>query len=179
MPKIVVNGVELNYEEHGSGEERVVFIHGARGAATTWRDVLALLPANYHAYALDLRGHGQSAHVTEGCTMSQWANDVYRFSLELGLGKFVYVGVSMGGGVGIQLVIDHPEVLKAAVLVSPDPDGVQDQQDTIRQAKVIITWEPVDYLATRLYCGWPEVRLYGPDIGSIYSYSGRLYVLRI
>ena len=121
MPKIVVNGVELNYEEHGSGEERVVFIHGARGAATTWRDVLALLPANYHAYALDLRGHGQSAHVTEGCTMSQWANDVYRFSLELGLGKFVYVGVSMGGGVGIQLVIDHPEVLKAAVLVSPVP----------------------------------------------------------
>ena len=67
----------------------------------------------------------------------------------------------------------------SAVLVSPDPDGVQDQQDTIRQAKVIITWEPVDYLATRLYCGWPEVRLYGPDIGSIYSYSGRLYVLRI
>jgi len=67
----------------------------------------------------------------------------------------------------------------SAVLVSPDLDGVQDQWDTIRQAKVIITWEPVNYLATRLHGGWPEVRLYGPDIGSICSYSGRLYVLRI
>ena len=122
MTKVVeVNGVKLSYEEQGSGEETVVFGHGGLEAANGWREVLELVPAKYHAYAIDMRGHGKSADVTENVTIPQMADDVYQFSLELGLGKFVYVGVSQGGGVGIQLVIDHPEVLKGAVLVSPVP----------------------------------------------------------
>ncbi len=47
--------------------------------------------------------------------------DVYQFSKEMGLGKFVYVGYSMGGRVGLDLAIAHSEVLKGAVLMVPVP----------------------------------------------------------
>ena len=101
MPKIKVNDVELNYEEHGSGAETVVFGHGFGSSARKWQNLFELLPANYHCYALDLQGFGKSAEITENINPAQMADDIYQFSKEMGLGKFVYVGYSMGGRVGL------------------------------------------------------------------------------
>ncbi len=121
MPKIKVNNVGLNYEEHGSGAETVVFGHGFGSSARKWQNLFELLPANYHCYALDLRGFGKSAAITENINPAQMADDLYQFSKEVGLGKFVYVGYSMGGRVGLDLAIAHSEVLKGAVLMVPVP----------------------------------------------------------
>lgn len=119
MPIVSINGVKLYYDEYGNGNIPVVFIHGARTSADAWREFCSLMPADYHCYALDLRGHGKSANIIEGNTHSQWAEDIYRFSIELNLGKFVCVGASMGGGVSLQLCINHPEVLRGVVLIVP------------------------------------------------------------
>ena len=122
MPKVKVNGLEIYYEEHGSGDEKLVFGHGAGSSGkNSWRTIWPLLPANYHCYALDFRGHGKLAEVTENFNSPQMADDVYQFSREMGLGKFIYVGGSMGGRVGIDLAIAHSEVLKGLVLVVPGP----------------------------------------------------------
>ena len=87
MPKIKVNDVELNYEEHGSGAETVVFGHGFGSSARKWQNLFELLPANYHCYALDLRGFGKSAEITENINPAQMADDIYQFSKEMGLGS--------------------------------------------------------------------------------------------
>ena len=88
MPKIKVNEVELNYEEHGSGAETVVFGHGFGSSARgNWQNLFELLPANYHCYALDLRGFGKSAEITENINTAQMADDLYQFSKEMGLGS--------------------------------------------------------------------------------------------
>jgi pimeloyl-ACP methyl ester carboxylesterase len=84
-----------------------------------WHDhYISRLPAKYHAYAMDMRGHGQSNQIKHGCNLVQLADDIYQFSQQLQLAPFLYVGVSMGGGVGIQLALDHPEVLKGLVLMN-------------------------------------------------------------
>ena len=111
----------MNYEEHGSGAETVVFGHGFGSSARKWQNLFELLPANYHCYALDLQGFGKSAEITENINPAQMADDIYQFSKEMGLGKFVYVGYSMGGRVGLDLAIAHSEVLKGAVLMVPVP----------------------------------------------------------
>ena len=129
MPKVKVNGVELNYEEHGSGDETLILGHGGSSSARSWHEVYPLLPDNYHCYALDFRGQGKSADITENISMPQMADDVYQFSREMGLGRFVYVGSSMGGRVGIDLAIAHSEVLKGAVLVVPVPARLVLQPD--------------------------------------------------
>ena len=71
--KIKVNDVELNYEEHGSGAETVVFGHGFGSSARKWQNLFELLPANYHCYAADLRGFGKSAEITENINTAQMA----------------------------------------------------------------------------------------------------------
>ena len=138
MPGIKVNGVELAYEEYGSGKETIVFTHGWQTATKRSRELGTLLPAGYHAYVLDLRGYGQSRHVMVNLTFAQWADDIYRFSLELGFGKFIYVSPSMGGGIGMRLALDHPEVLKALVAMVTAPHarfGPPQNYQGIREAR--------------------------------------------
>ena len=136
MSKAMVNGVELNYEEYGSGEETLVFVHGYNGRATLYADFFALFPENYHIYAFDMRSQGGSAHVTEGVSFDQWADDVYQLAQALGLTKFVYAGHSAGGGVGMKLALSHPECLKGLVLLCTFPAAGTDEvpPDVIEQS---------------------------------------------
>lgn len=119
MPTITIDNSEFHYLEHGTGSIPIIFVHGLLLSSNMWRGYyFEALPDKYHAYALDMRGHGRSSHV-DGCTIRTMADDVYRFARQLNLDTFVYAGVSMGGGVGIQLALDHPDMLRALVLLSP------------------------------------------------------------
>jgi len=119
MPTVRINDAEFYYEEHGFGPHAIVFIHGLFTSSKMWREsYLSRLPNEYHTYAIDLRGHGQSSRTTKGCNLVQLADDVYRWSQQLGIARFHYVGVSMGGGVGVQLALEHPEVLHRLVLMN-------------------------------------------------------------
>ena len=129
MPSVMVNDVRLNYIEQGIGDEIIIFAHGFSAAGGEWKEVLELLPKEYHAYALDQRGHGQSEK-PGSYHLAQFAEDVYAFSRELGIGKFTYVGHSMGGPIGMKLALEHPEVLKCMVLTAPAPSlGMEMQAD--------------------------------------------------
>jgi len=115
---VTVNGVRINYVEQGAGEEVLVFVHGYTNAIAYWTKVLELLPEEYHAYALDLRGHGQSGQ-PGSYQLPEFVEDIYAFTQELGIEKFTYVGHSMGGKIGYQFALDHPDVLKGLFLVAP------------------------------------------------------------
>ena len=120
MPSVMVNGVRLNYIEQGAGDEVIIFVHGFAAAAGIWKEVLELLPRYCHAYAVDLRGFGESDKAG-GYSLKQYVEDVHGFGQALGLGRFTYVGHSMGGAIGMKLALDHPEVLKCMVLTASVP----------------------------------------------------------
>jgi branched-chain amino acid transport system permease protein len=131
MPTITVNDVELYYEERDTGTEPILFAHGFLLSSKMWQDLyVARLPEHYHAYAIDMRGHGRSHHIKHGCNLVQLADDVYQFVRQLRLGKVSYVGVSMGAAVGVQLALTHPEILKALVLMNP---GIGSHVTTIQR----------------------------------------------
>jgi pimeloyl-ACP methyl ester carboxylesterase len=125
MPKVKLDDIEIGYEEQGSGERTFVFIHGAGGSAESWKrfGLWQLLPLDYHAYALDVRGHGSLFNVRDKYTYSQAANDIYRASQKLKLGKFICVGHSMGGLIALHLALEYPEVLKALIVLGGAPQG--------------------------------------------------------
>jgi pimeloyl-ACP methyl ester carboxylesterase len=110
--------VKIDYVEQGSGDEVVIFLHGYASAKGVWKEALGLLPKEYHAYALDQRGHGQSGR-PGSYQLTEFVEDIYAFSQELGIERFTYVGHSMGGKIGMKFALDHPDVLKALVLVCP------------------------------------------------------------
>ena len=111
----------LFYDEAGAGDPAIIFIHGFLASSLMWRDFgyLGALPKGFRAYAADMRGHGRSSAIQTGCNLKQMAEDVAALTDQLGLVKPFIVGMSMGGGVALQLALSYPDLPGGLVLLSP------------------------------------------------------------
>jgi len=118
MPILSVNNINLYYEETGEGET-MVFLHGYTGSSQDWANPIPSVSKKYRAVAMDSRGHGRSEAPTEeeDYSVKIFSEDVYALLLKLGIEKCCLVGHSMGGFMALQFVLDHPEIIKALVLV--------------------------------------------------------------
>ena len=93
-------------------------------ASTLWTECAAGLTDVFDVVAWDLPGHGYNHSVPEeSCTMSELAQGVLNVVAEIleqrdeyG-GSFSYAGDSVGGCVGLQLLLDHPGRVSSAVLL--------------------------------------------------------------
>src|SRR4051794_26196102 len=107
---------------HGSGEA-VLFVHGNVSSALFWQQpLLALAEAGRHRpLAVDLRGYGDTDPLPIDARrgMGDWAEDVAELVDALGLDRVHLVGWSMGGGVVLQYLLDHPERVASVTLVAP------------------------------------------------------------
>jgi 3-oxoadipate enol-lactonase len=137
MPHAQVNGVSLFYDVRGEGEP-VLFHHGYTGSHDSWEEVVPHLTGRYRCIVMDCRGAGDSEHPADGYTIEQYADDVIGLADVLGLGRFTYVGHSMGGVIGYELALRYPERLARLVLVAPAPaDGVQAPPEMHERARAL------------------------------------------
>lgn len=127
MAKIAVNGVELFYVEGGEGEQTVVLSHGLLLDYTMFAPQWDLLTEDFHVVAYDHRGQGRSGNPPEGEDLDTLCNDAADFITALGRGPVHFVGMSMGGMVGMRLAARFPQLLRSLVLIDssaqPEPPG--------------------------------------------------------
>lgn len=118
MPATTVNGIEIHYRETGEGFP-IVFVHGYTGNSRNWALTVPALRENFRTISVDLRGHGLSAKPgsEDAYALETMASDVYELLKQVGVTECVLVGHSMGGMVSQLLVLEHPEVVRALVLV--------------------------------------------------------------
>jgi pimeloyl-ACP methyl ester carboxylesterase len=94
-------GVSIHYAEGSQNGPPLVLLHGL---ARDWKSFSVLLPelsARFHVFALDLRGHGGSSHVTRGYRIDQFAEDVANFLTTLLPSGAAIFGHSLGAMVGM------------------------------------------------------------------------------
>ncbi len=110
--------VTLPYVEQGdpSGTP-VLLLHGITDSWRSFERVLPSLPASIHAFALSLRGHGDSDRPASGYRPDELAADVAAFMDVLGIGSAVIVGHSMGSAIARRFALDYPERMLGLVLV--------------------------------------------------------------
>jgi pimeloyl-ACP methyl ester carboxylesterase len=123
MPLVSVGDARLHYRESGTGNEPVVLVHGYHATHHAWDLLLPRLPRHVRAYAFDLHCAGESSGPDGVATVERFADEILAATAELGLDKFTLVGHSMGGAVGMQIAIRHPERLLRLVLVAPIPSS--------------------------------------------------------
>ncbi|TFB72655.1 alpha/beta hydrolase [Cryobacterium glaciale] len=99
----------------------VVFVHGNVSSSLFWQPLMLALPASVRALAIDLRGFGTSAILPVDATrgLADYSDDVAAVLAELGVDRAHLVGWSMGGGVTMQLLLDHPGLISTLTLVAP------------------------------------------------------------
>ncbi len=113
-----VNGLEMYYEIHGSGQP-LVLLHGAFSAiGTSFDALLPELAKTRQVVALELQAHGRTADIDRPLTIEQMADDVAAALKELGIEQADLFGYSMGAFVALHAVLRHPEVVRKLVLAS-------------------------------------------------------------
>lgn len=118
---ILPGNVNLEYVETGTNTGNpVIFLHGISDSWHSFESTLKLLPSSVHAFAISLRGHGNSSKLHSSYTIKDFANDVANFIEKKRLGKVIIAGHSMGGLVAQQFALDHPSLTKAVVVISSD-----------------------------------------------------------
>ncbi len=114
-----VGAVRTRVIEAGAGDRAVILIHGVGARADRFRGNLeAFAAAGYHAYALDLPGHGfADKGLAFPYSVPAYADFVRGAMDALGVGDAVLIGSSLGGHVVAWLACDTPERARALILV--------------------------------------------------------------
>ncbi|GIF09217.1 bifunctional 3-oxoadipate enol-lactonase/4-carboxymuconolactone decarboxylase PcaDC [Actinoplanes siamensis] len=87
-------------------------------AESLWARCASRLSGRYHVVGFDLPGHGRSAPADGPCTIAGLAGGVLALADRLRPGEsFRYAGDSIGGAIGLQLMLDAPERVTAAALL--------------------------------------------------------------
>ena len=111
-----VNGVTLNYEVFGESGPWVVLSHSLLCDLTMWGPQIDALKNNYRVLAFDTRGHGGS-EATEGAySFDQLASDSKALLDSLKINRPHWVGLSMGGMIGMTYAINFPDSFSSLVL---------------------------------------------------------------
>jgi len=142
-------GMRIHYLDWGTqGRRPVVFLHGAALNAHTWDVVCLALRKDFHCYAVDQRGHGESAWAEDGDYSGEaHRGDIEAFVDRLGLDQFVLVGHSMGGFNAFNYAFHHSHRLAALVLVDAGPSilvkGAKRIADFVNQTAELDSLEEV------------------------------------
>lgn len=133
MAAIGINGLTLAYDDHGTGHDVIVLVHGHPFNRTMWepqRDVL--VNAGWRVIAPDLRGYGESSVRTGVTTLNEFANDIALLLDTLGVGRVVVGGLSMGGQIAMEFCRAYPDRVCGLLLAATFP---QDESAQGKQAR--------------------------------------------
>ena len=117
MPRAVVNGVSLNYDEWGAGHP-LLLLMGFGDGLDAWANQIPAFAGKFRTIALDHRGTGQSEAPPGGYSILQFADDAIGLLDRLGVERAHVLGYSMGGRVGQDMAARYPDRVSALILAA-------------------------------------------------------------
>jgi 3-oxoadipate enol-lactonase len=117
MPKVRANGIDISYRVLGQGTP-LVMAHGFTGFTEDWLEFVEPLASRHQLVLYDVRGHGQTSapkDLTE-YSLPIFAADQAALMKALDIPRAHVGGVSMGGMIASQFVVDYPEMVTSFLL---------------------------------------------------------------
>ena len=114
--KIEANGCMFNCRIDGERGPWVMLSHGLATDLTMWDELTDALKDRYRVLRYDARGHGASAAPAGDYTLDMLVADAVGILDAVGVERTHFAGLSMGGMIGLGLLIHHPTRIKSAVI---------------------------------------------------------------
>jgi len=125
MPKVKVNDIQIHYEVHGEGFPLVMIM--GLGANVDWWDprMVQELSKKFKLVIFDNRGAGRTDISDRKYTVKLFADDTAGLMDALEISRAHVIGVSMGGMIAQELVLNYPEKVEKLVLYSTNCGGTK------------------------------------------------------
>ncbi|MBN8884136.1 MAG: alpha/beta fold hydrolase [Rudaea sp.] len=121
-----IGNARLHYVDRGSGPV-VVLMHGLGGNLRNFHALIDRLVEGHRVIAVDRPGCGYSTMASGAQpNLFEQAAIVVAFMRALNLQRPLLVGHSLGGALALALALDHPDSIRALVLISPASHEVHD-----------------------------------------------------
>ena len=131
-----INGLRLHFRDWG-GEAPLsaIAVHGFALNAHSFDEVAPALNDQLRVFALDQRGHGESAWAPElsDYTRDNMVADIGGLIAELGLENPILIGHSMGGMNAMTYAGRNPDAVRALILIDVGPEVSVDGAQQVRQ----------------------------------------------
>lgn len=133
------------YEAKGQQKNQILLIHGFCLSTATFEGLAEIYAENgYRTVLVDVPNFGYSSRETDKTVLMDREDLIYALMKKLG-GKWIVGGHSMGGGIAINLGVDHPETVTGLVLFAPQTsaDASENQMPTFFSKPMQIMMEVV------------------------------------
>ena len=128
MPKLNRNGINLNYEIHGSGPA-ILLSHGYSATLEMWRGQIAPLTRQHQLILWDMRGHGQSdsPEAASAYSEEETVADMAALLDAAGADRAIVGGLSLGGYMSLAFYRAHPQRVRTLLLFDTGPGFKNDE----------------------------------------------------
>ncbi|BCH33507.1 alpha/beta hydrolase [Mesorhizobium sp. L-8-10] len=114
---VMIDGINYYYEIRGQGEP-LLLLHGGLGSIDMFAPIMPSLEADRQVIAVDLQGHGRTTLGERPIDHKAIGDDLSVLLKKIGYEKVDVLGYSFGGGAGLRLAIQHPEMVRRLAVVS-------------------------------------------------------------
>lgn len=136
--KTSANGIEQSYELAGQGT-CLALIHGAGDNLHMWWEQVPVLSERFQVLTYDVRGFGETEFPESEMTMDLLADDLYELLRALDIDGAYVLGYSMGGRIGLQVALKHPEMVKALVLANSGVGAAPRRPDAEERRRAMVS----------------------------------------
>jgi 3-oxoadipate enol-lactonase len=138
---VEVNAMKTNYELSGGKNRPVVMLsHSLGSSLVMWQPQMKSLQDRFAVLRYDIRGHGGSQATGGTYSLDLMAQDAIGLLDVLRISRVHFVGLSLGGMIGLRLALNHPDRLQSLVLCDTSSRvsqegafNIQERIDTARK----------------------------------------------
>lgn len=158
----------MSYREWGGRNGPLICLPSLTGHKGTFDGLAERLSPEFHLYALDLRGRGESDKPEEGYGFAYHTRDILAFADGLGIESFSIIGHSFGATVGVYLASIRPLRVKSLVMIDGGADPKEEVLEAMRPALHRLG---ITYPSTQAYLdSMKEIPYYHPWTHSLERY---------
>ena len=149
---------QVFWREVGQGPI-LIFLHGSWNDGSQWLPLIEQLSQNYHCFALDLLGFGESERPNLHYSIQLEVECLFQYLEALHISEAYLVGHSLGGWIAASYALKHFENVSGLALIAPEGVQVQGKHQGGGWKRWLLARPPIAYIILQIL--YPLARLIG------------------
>jgi 3-oxoadipate enol-lactonase len=164
--QVKINGIDTRYVlSNEGGGPWLTFIHQLGGDLSIWDQLAGYFRDDFTVLRYDVRGHGATAVPDQPFTVADLSRDLVELFDTLNVPQTHLVGMSMGGMIAQQFVLDHPSRIATLTLADTASGTVPENRAAWDQRAAKARSEGMDSLVSATLGRWltPDYQAAHPE----------------